>query len=1648
MGLPLLLAAAFAANAAMIDLNHNGMSDIWEYLFGATGLDPQADADNDGYTNLQESLAGTDPFDPSSYPHATSALALGPVLNISMASALGKRYEMQTLVPLPDVPWTNWVTGAVQVARNGSTVNFSVPVTNGAVFFRILISDVDTANSGVNDWEKYQLGLDPFSTSSNGQLDSVGRPLGDLAFVTDKLAAQNTITVVASDPVAVQPDPVQGGGAPGEFTVLRGGFPLNLLIVNLTSADPVPNAAVAGLDYEPLDQLAFFPPGSSSAVLPLQPLTDTNLTSPRVASLRAVAGVGYHVGSPAGASVVIQPSAVPTGVGLLGKYFTNASPTYASPLNFNPANLILTRVDPAIDFVWGAGAKPISNAGRYSVRWTGQVRPQYSETYYFDVNSSAGVKLWVNDQPVIDRWVSGAAGEAVGQISLQAGVRYDIRLEYFTSGGNPVVHLYWYSASQPRQIIPAGALYPGNDGSGGATVTSPLSAVAFLGQPFTFALTGANGARSFSATSLPPGLSLDTGSGLITGTPNLAGDFQAVVTAANANGTGVSVLDIKVLDTGSSVAREVWLGVAGNGIADIPTAQPPSFTNFLGSLEGITGFGTNYAERVRGYFTAPATGNYYFWIAGGDAAELWLSDDQEPVNRMRRAYVSPAAPTGPRQWTQSANQRSGWLSLIAGQAYYLEVLHKTGAGTNDNWSVGWSLDPTGTNVVPGGVVPGYLLSRYFDAPAGSVSGALYSANLVAADGVKGTPSGSATLRVSPDGSQAVLKFKLAGLSSPVIGEHILCDPYLNNPTQILFDISAATPQPDGSYVWPITAIGTFQSAADVLEALRENKAYLTVLTAANPSGEVTGHFTLANGTTTFVPPPPPPAWPDDHTDPKAAARFLIQTTFGPQAGDVAAVVALGYEGWLDDQMKRPASHHLPGVLATKSADPTTPYPATLSYGSWWRQSVTAPDQLRQRVAFALSEIMVTSAEGVLADNARALSAYYDVLLDNAFGNYRQLLQAVTLSPAMGLYLNMLGNDKGSIITGIHANENYAREVMQLFSIGLNRLWPDGTLVLNSDGNPVPTYNQDVILGMAAEFTGWHYHQPNQANGRLPANFNPAADYVNPMVLVPAHHDLGSKRLLDNVMAPPAWGSQTNPANADFDAYCLNDLPVALDSIFNHPNVGPYICRQLIQRLVTSHPSRGYLYRVVQVFNDNGAGQRGDLAAVVKAILLDYEARSPALLAEPTFGKQREPVLRVTAVARAFPAPPAVGGVYSQTGTPVIQITTTNAHRLNNGDVAVLTFSDSSGQPAPGSRAYTATVNGPMTFTVNSPEASVCTYLQTTNLTVTNLLTGVPITNGVIAVTLAAHGLNPGNSVYLEFTSGGAVSGTYQVVWTNGAKNQLIVLAPETATRSGGCLLPKLSAGGYAQAGQSVTVSINGAHGLVPGESVFLQFPKGPDVSGIYPVQTVPDAGHFTVVANVSADQAQTAIGVYPLAPPPFVRSGTVTVAQSSYAMGSTRGSLDQNPLASPTVFNFFYPDYQFPGALASAGLTTPEFQLTSDTSVAGQMNVFAGGLLNHAANTNGLSSFNGSDGAIVLDLSPWMTPNYTSNAGLASLVDALDALLTGGQLSPAAKSLIVRHVADNTQYPWANPPTGSQMHNRVRAAVHLLVSAPEFIIQR
>ncbi|NIV17172.1 MAG: DUF1800 family protein [Woeseiaceae bacterium] len=348
-----------------------------------------------------------------------------------------------------------------------------------------------------------------------------------------------------------------------------------------------------------------------------------------------------------------------------------------------------------------------------------------------------------------------------------------------------------------------------------------------------------------------------------------------------------------------------------------------------------------------------------------------------------------------------------------------------------------------------------------------------------------------------------------------------------------------------------------------------------------------------------------------------AFQFLNQATFGATEAEADRIIAMGVESWIDEQMRQPASLQLPHMQ-------TLPPPQFMGQlqvdrvDVWFRNSVNGPDQLRQRVAFALSEIMVVSQIGALQGQPFGLASYYDMLAQNAFGNYRQLIEAVTLHPSMGVYLSMLGNEKPDPVNNIRPDENYARELMQLFSIGLVELNQDGTQKLDQNNMPIPTYDQSIIEGFAHVFTGWTY-----ANApRFHPNFANQFRQITPMELWPDYHDTGAKKILNGETIPAGQSG-------------VQDLTMALDNIFNHPNVGPFIAIRLIHRLTTSNPSPDYVSRVAAVFDDNGRGVRGDLGAVVKAILTDPEAR-PAVSMD-TDGKMKEPLMRLTQVWRAYDA---------------------------------------------------------------------------------------------------------------------------------------------------------------------------------------------------------------------------------------------------------------------------------------------------------------------------------------------------------------------------------------------------------------------------
>ncbi|MDG2124717.1 MAG: DUF1800 family protein, partial [Verrucomicrobiales bacterium] len=685
---------------------------------------------------------------------------------------------------------------------------------------------------------------------------------------------------------------------------------------------------------------------------------------------------------------------------------------------------------------------------------------------------------------------------------------------------------------------------------------------------------------------------------------------------------------------------------------------------------------------------------------------------------------------------------------------------------------------------------------------------------------------------------------------------------------------------------------------EVLDSLHAGRLYVNLASEININGEITGTLRSESGSTQLQPPPvaPPVETLADMELKRDVARFLTQATFGPNMAEIDALYddvvnnfggdrIAAYDAWIEVQKDVPYINYEFLVRAAddeeferRQTTPTTYVRNNHPFHNnrrreWWTIALQAPDQLRQRTAFALSQIFVVSEQdATLRTRHYGLANYYGMLVKNAFRPYRRLLEDVSEHPAMGIYLSHLKNRKAYNEGGttISPDENYAREIMQLFSIGLVKRHADGTLKLSSDGLPITTYNQDDITEMARVFTGLSfskYHANNTGNIRNTTNFFQGnghryyqAPWTNPMRFFNAYHDEGQKILLGGTGDPDGDGT-TIPARDNSGPADLRD---ALDLLSTHPTTAPFICRLLIQRFTTSNPSRGYLYRVVQAWQN--ANPVGDLDDVVKAILLDPEARNLDTIDQVGWGKQREPVLRFTHLLRATNA---------WTGLPLSDLTNRTAY------AGLGTFAQSELDKFP-------TIDRPGAATANDP---------------------VPV--------------------------------------------------------------------------------------------------DGP------------------------------------------VR----------FRMGDLNSVFAQAPLNADSVFNFYLPGYTVPGPLAQAGLSAPEYMLTTETNVINQVNYHRA--FTYASNINGLGSYvnnlTNSDDSRLDNIHPAYRPLFdiyndtpgTTAEKSENLVDHLDLLLCAGNLKaryggdPAGqnpRNAILKGVRD-TSY-------GTAGRNRIRAAVYLITSSPEYIVQK
>jgi uncharacterized protein (DUF1800 family) len=469
-------------------------------------------------------------------------------------------------------------------------------------------------------------------------------------------------------------------------------------------------------------------------------------------------------------------------------------------------------------------------------------------------------------------------------------------------------------------------------------------------------------------------------------------------------------------------------------------------------------------------------------------------------------------------------------------------------------------------------------------------------------------TGVSNVILSPDETSALVSMSFANLSSPQTAAHIHgpAEPG-NSAAGAILDLDQPLGQVS-NLLWTFAPLGGL-SVQDQVNALKTGRFYVNVHSANFPEGEIRGWlFPLVNED---------PGGGNEGTGGFGDAyRLLEQATFGPTVQEANRVLQIGFEPWLNEQFSAPASGYQ--NLVQLQQGQFVSYPVDLQF---FRNAMTGPDQLRQRVAFALSQIVVAADIGNqdgTGDPTAMVSQYHDILTRNAFGNYRTLLREMMVSPIMGTYLTGVNSRRANPTTGERPNENLGREFWQLFTIGTYRLNLDGSVQIDAQGRPLETYTIAEIQEISRALTGWNYApRPGQPNMGDNNPLNPFA----PMIQNAANHDPGSKTLLDG---------QVIPAGQTVE----QDLDSVIDNAIDHPNVGPFIGRQLIQHLVTSNPSPAYISRVAAVFNNNGQGVKGDLRAVVRAILLDPEARGNSKSAA-TYGKLREAPLFLTHLFRAL-----------------------------------------------------------------------------------------------------------------------------------------------------------------------------------------------------------------------------------------------------------------------------------------------------------------------------------------------------------------------------------------------------------------------------
>jgi uncharacterized protein (DUF1800 family) len=495
--------------------------------------------------------------------------------------------------------------------------------------------------------------------------------------------------------------------------------------------------------------------------------------------------------------------------------------------------------------------------------------------------------------------------------------------------------------------------------------------------------------------------------------------------------------------------------------------------------------------------------------------------------------------------------------------------------------------------------------------AASVSGVILL--LTACAGISGSNPATSTTSAASTPPAAPVTVSVNGAATVTLGSTSQYAASVSGSTNQTVSWTVNQAAGGNAQLGTISATGLYTAPASMPSSPTVS---IAAISAADPTVSSSLSVALQAPPATPVPPTSPPA------TATAAARFLDQTSFGPTAATIAHVQQIGLQAALIEQFNQsPSTFSQP---PTPDAEcPPGNFHCTQS--DFLKVAVWGNDQLRQRLAMALSEIWVAPT-----DNDNAMPFYLNTLANDAFTNYRTIMQDVTLTPQMGTYLNMVNSAVAA--PGQIANENFGREMMQLFSLGPNLLNADGTAQTDSSGNMIPTYTQLQVEAFARAYTGWTYANPD---GSAPSGFNYTGNWNYPMVPVENQHDNNSKTLLLGTTLPQSQSAE-------------QDLKGALDNIFAHPNSGPFICRQLIQHLVTGNPSPAYVQRVSEVFANNGSGVRGDMKAVLTAIIMDQEARAgdaqtgDQAESNPAVdgGHLREPLLWTLNLVRALDATPS------------------------------------------------------------------------------------------------------------------------------------------------------------------------------------------------------------------------------------------------------------------------------------------------------------------------------------------------------------------------------------------------------------------------